>query len=285
MPTFEPQSQDYSAMKVVSFNVNGIRARLHQMEALIQSQNPDIIGIQEVKALEEQFPFQDINNMGMNAEVHSQKAHYGVATLSKLPVVSCQKGYPSDDDESQRRFIHTQHALNNGETLHVLNGYFPQGENRAHETKFPAKQKYYADLLHYLESEFKPTDNVIVMGDINVAPQDSDIGIGPQNAKRWLKTGKCAFLPEEREWVQKIMDWGLKDSYRVLNPDVTDRFSWFDYRSKGFEDEPKRGLRIDLIMITQPLVGALINAGIDYGIRGLEKPSDHAPIFIELDLP
>ena len=121
------------------------------------------------------------------------------------------------------------------------------------------------------------------MGDINVAPIDLDIGIGEVNAKRWLKTGKSAFLPEEREWVDQLMAWGLIDSYRLLNPKVADRFSWFDYRSKGFEDEPKRGLRIDLIMITKPLVDRLINAGIDYNIRGMEKPSDHAPIFIELD--
>lgn len=270
-------------MKVVSFNVNGIRARLHQISELATTQNADIVGIQEVKATEEQFPFEDIKEEGYSSDVHAQKAHYGVATLSKVAPTAVQKGYPTDDEESQKRFIHTQHELDNGKTLHVLNGYFPQGENRSHETKFPAKEKYYADLLQYLEDNFSQNDLVIVMGDINVAPIDADIGIGPQNAKRWLKTGKCAFLPEEREWVQRLMDWGLIDSYRLLNPEVTDRFSWFDYRSKGFDDDPKRGLRIDLIMITKPLVDHLINSGIDYHIRGMEKPSDHAPIFVEFD--
>jgi len=270
-------------MKVVSFNVNGIRARLHQMSELASSQQADIIGLQEVKATEEQFPFEDIQSLGYDSQVHAQKAHYGVATLSKVAPIQIQKGYPTDTDESQKRFIHTQHTLSDNRVLHVLNGYFPQGESRSHETKFPAKEKYYADLLKYMQDNFSPTDLVIVMGDINVAPIDADIGIGPQNAKRWLKTGKCAFLPEEREWVQRLLDWGLIDSYRLLNPEVTDRFSWFDYRSKGFEDEPKRGLRIDLIMITKPLVDHLINSGIDYNIRGMEKPSDHAPIFVEFD--
>lgn len=270
-------------MKVVSFNVNGIRARLHQMSELASSQQADIIGLQEVKATEEQFPFEDIQSLGYDSQVHAQKAHYGVATLSKVAPIQIQKGYPTDTDESQKRFIHTQHTLSDNRVLHVLNGYFPQGESRSHETKFPAKEKYYADLLKYMQDNFSPTDLVIVMGDINVAPIDADIGIGPQNAKRWLKTGKCAFLPEEREWVQRLLDWGLIDSYRLLNPEVTDRFSWFDYRSKGFEDEPKRGLRIDLIMITKPLVDHLINSGIDYNIRGMEKPSDHAPIFMEFD--
>ncbi len=270
-------------MKVVSFNVNGIRARLHQMSELASSQKADIIGLQEVKATEEQFPFEDIQSLGYDSQVHAQKAHYGVATLSKTAPALVQKGYPTDTEDSQKRFIHTQHILVDGRTLHVLNGYFPQGENRAHETKFPAKEKYYADLLKYMQDNFSPSDLVIVMGDINVAPIDADVGIGPQNAKRWLKTGKCAFLPEEREWVQRLLDWGLIDSYRLLNPEVTNRFSWFDYRSKGFEDEPKRGLRIDLIMITKPLVDHLINSGIDYNIRGMEKPSDHAPIFVEFD--
>ena len=231
----------------------------------------------------EQLPVDDIATLGWHTEVHSQKAHYGVATLSVDEPIAVQKGFPSDDDDSQKRFIHTSHKAPNGDIIHVINGYFPQGENRSHETKFSAKEKYYADLLDYLRAHFTNNDNVIVMGDINVAPIDDDIGIGDVNAKRWLKTGKCAFLPEEREWVQKLLDWGLTDSYRLLNAEVTDRFSWFDYRSKGFEDTPKRGLRIDLIMISKPLIDRLVNAGIDYETRGMEKPSDHAPIFIELD--
>jgi len=270
-------------MKIVSFNVNGIRARLHQLEAIKQTLNPDILGLQEVKATPEQVPVAEIADLGWVTDTHSQKAHYGVATLSKQPAITVQKGFPSDSEEDQKRFLHTSYKTPNGQIIHVLNGYFPQGENQNHEIKYPAKRKYYADLLTYLNEHFTPNDNVIVMGDINVAPLDLDIGIGDHNAKRWLKTGKCAFLPEEREWVDSLMAWGLIDSYRMLNPEVSDRFSWFDYRSKGFEDTPKRGLRIDLIMVTKPLADRLINAGIDYNTRGLEKPSDHAPIFIELD--
>ena len=120
------------------------------------------------------------------------------------------------------------------------------------------------------------------MGDFNIAPEDSDIGIGEHNAKRWLRTGKCCFLPQEREWMQKLMDWGLQDSFRVLHPQIDDQFSWFDYRSRGFEDQPKRGLRIDLIMTSPALRPRLLNAGIDYELRAMEKPSDHAPIWLQL---
>ncbi len=270
-------------MKIVSFNVNGVRARPHQLEAIKRS-GASIVGLQEVKATPDQFPYEETDKLDYQAEVHSQKAHYGVATLSSLPAIAVQKGYPTDDEESQKRFIHTSYDFAEGETLHVLNGYFPQGENIEHETKFPAKEKYYKDLTQYLKDNFTPNDNVIVMGDLNVAPLDLDIGIGEPNRKRWLKTGKCAFQPIERNWVEELMNWGLTDSYRMLNPEVDNRFSWFDYRSKGFDDEPKRGLRIDMILITKPLTERLINAGIDYEIRGMEKPSDHAPIFIELDL-
>ncbi len=163
----------------------------------------------------------------------------------------------------------------------ILNGYFPQGENREHPTKFPAKEKFYQDLMTYLNDHHKPEDDVIVMGDINISPIDLDIGIGEQNAKRWLRTGKCSFLPEEREWLKTLLDWGFTDSFRKLYPEVNDRFSWFDYRSKGFDDN--RGLRIDSIMVTNTLSDRLKDAGIDYELRGIEKPSDHAPIWSTFD--
>ncbi|MET0094361.1 MAG: exodeoxyribonuclease III, partial [Sedimenticola sp.] len=170
------------------------------------------------------------------------------------------------------------------ERVTVINGYFPQGESRDHEVKFPAKRKFYADLMDYLNSNFSPSEKLVVIGDMNIAPLDSDIGIGPDNAKRWLKTGKCSFLPEEREWLDTLSGWGLSDTFRTLHPEVDDRFSWFDYRSRGFDREPKRGLRIDLIMATDALNSVCTDAGIAYDIRGMEKPSDHCPIWAEFDI-
>ena len=117
------------------------------------------------------------------------------------------------------------------------------------------------------------------MGDLNISPQDIDIGIGEENRKRWLRAGKCSFLPEEREWLKNLTSWGLVDTFRTLNPKVNNKYSWFDYRSRGFDDKPKRGLRIDQIWATENLNSRLIEVGIDYKIRGMEKPSDHAPIW------
>jgi exodeoxyribonuclease-3 len=163
-----------------------------------------------------------------------------------------------------------------------MNGYFPQGESRDHATKFPAKQRFYADLQQLLETRFSNDQPLIVMGDVNISPQDSDIGIGADNAKRWLKSGKCSFLPEEREWMERLKSWGLVDTFRHLYPEVIDQFSWFDYRSRGFEDQPKRGLRIDLIMASAGLQPRIKAAGVDYDLRAMEKPSDHAPVWLEL---
>ena len=266
-------------MKTVSFNTNSLRQRLHQLSDLIQKHQPDVIGIQETKVIDAEFPVDELLKMGYHSEFTGQKTHYGVAILSKQKPVRVTKRFVADTDDSQRRFIACDFAQADGSVIHVLNGYFPQGESRTHPVKFPNKQRFYADLLAHLNNHHTPQDNLILMGDMNVSHQDIDIGIGEENRKRWLRTGKCSFLPEEREWLQLLLDWGLRDSFRELHPTKDDLFSWFDYRSKGFESEPRRGLRIDLILATQPLIQRLTDAGIDYDIRGMLKPSDHCPIW------
>lgn len=264
-------------MKIISFNINGLRARPHQLEALVASHDPDFIGLQEIKVHDEAFPQEMVSPLGYHVIHFGQKAHYGVALLSKLEPTHIQKGFPWDDEEAQRRLIIASFTQTNGRTLTVINGYFPQGESRDHPVKFPAKEKFYADLARYLNEYHQPDDDLIVMGDLNISATDRDIGIGESNRKRWLQTGKCSFLPEEREWLSIVQKWGLTDTWRAQHPDETERFSWFDYRSKGFDDN--RGLRIDLILATAPLMTRLDATGIDYEIRGMEKPSDHAPIW------
>ncbi|MCU7874795.1 MAG: exodeoxyribonuclease III [Candidatus Thiodiazotropha sp. (ex Lucinoma borealis)] len=270
-------------MKIVSFNTNGIRVREHQLSRLKAEYQPDIIGIQESKVQDADFPVGMIDAMGYKAEYHGQKTHYGVALLSKSVAIEVAKGFPQDSEDAQRRLIIGRYLSPKGSPLTVINGYFPQGESRSHEVKFPAKRQFYADLLNYLQSEHDPSEALLVIGDMNVAPQDADIGIGADNAKRWLKSGKCSFLPEEREWLEALQSWGLQDSFRTLRPEVTDLFSWFDYRSRGFEREPKRGLRIDLVLATMPLIECCTDVGIAYDVRAMTKPSDHCPIWAEFD--
>lgn len=271
-------------MKIVSFNINGIRARLHQLQELIARHRPDIIGLQETKVQDADFPLAAVQELGYRVEYFGQKSHYGVALLSRSAPLEVQKGFPGADDVEQRRLLAAAYRLADGGKLWVVNGYFPQGESRSHPVKFPAKERFYGELFDYLQRGFKPADRLVVMGDLNVAPGDLDIGIGDDNAKRWLRSGKCSFLPEERQWFERLCDWGLVDSYRQLFPQADDRFSWFDYRSRGFDREPKRGLRIDLILASPSLMEYCRDSGIDYTIRAMDRPSDHCPVWAEFEL-
>lgn len=269
-------------MKFISFNINGLRARLHQLQALIDKHQPEVIGLQETKVHDEAFPLADVEAMGYQVYFFGQKAHYGVALLTKLPTEDVTYGWPGDDADAQRRMIMATVTSPTGEKIRVMNGYFPQGEEREHPIKFPAKEKFYKDLMHYLETALSPEQPVILMGDMNISSTDHDIGIGEENRKRWLRTGKCSFLPEEREWMQRLLNWGFTDTFRALHPEVTDQFSWFDYRSRGFDDN--RGLRIDLVLASAPLAQRCTESGIDYELRGIDKPSDHAPVWSSFSL-
>ncbi|WP_261369095.1 exodeoxyribonuclease III, partial [Yersinia rohdei] len=137
--------------------------------------------------------------------------------------LAVRRGFPTDEEDAQRRIIMADIATPQG-TLTVINGYFPQGESRDHPIKFPAKQRFYADLQQYLEQHLSPESQVLIMGDINISPTDLDIGIGEESRKRWLRTGKCSFLPEERAWLEHLQSWGLVDTFRAANPDCNDQF-------------------------------------------------------------
>jgi len=226
-------------MKIVSFNVNSVRLRIPQLKALVQAHDPDVVGLQETKVVDEDFPVEALEELGFHCAFAGQKTHYGVAMLSKKPMEDVRIGFRSDDAQSQ-------------------------------------KDK--------LENEHSPKDNLLLIGDFNVAPVDEDLGIGADNVKRWLRQGATSFLPEERAWFEKLKQWGLDDSYRVKYPQQSDFFSWFDYRSKGFDRDPKRGLRIDHVLCTHSLTEKLVDSGIDYPIRAMEKPSDHCPVWSEFDI-
>jgi exodeoxyribonuclease-3 len=268
-------------MKIVSFNINSIRARPHQLIHLRDTLNPDVIGLQETKVNDPEFPIDEIKEIGYHPEFWGQKGHYGVAILSKKKPLEIIKGFIDDSDEDQKRFIQGTFKWKK-EKITIMNGYFPQGENRAHETKFPKKIKFYDDLEKHIKNLQKKEKNLIVMGDFNVAPTELDIGIGEANVKRWLREGKTAFLPEEIEMWNKIKNLNFFDSWRLQNPNEDSIFSWFDYRSRMFDDNPKRGLRIDQILLSENLRNSMKTTGIDYDARAMEKPSDHCPIWVTL---
>ena len=276
-------------MRLVSFNINGIRARLHQLEALVESHRPAVIGLQETKVQDSEFPVEDVEALGYRVFYHGQKGHYGVALMccrEQLPTEpeAVMHGFPDDEADAQRRMIGVRLRTADGEALSVWNGYFPQGESIDHPVKFPHKRRFYEQLNSLLASHHSADERLAIMGDFNISPADIDIGIGESNRKRWLREGKTSFQPEEREWLNTLKAWGLEDSYRRCHPQVDDRFSWFDYRSRGFDRDPKRGLRIDYILTTDSLAERVADAGIDYELRGMQKPSDHAPVWTEFNL-
>lgn len=246
-------------MKFVSFNINGLRARPHQLAAIVEKHQPDVIGLQETKVHDDMFPLEEVARLGYNVFYHGQKGHYGVALLTKETPIAVRRGFPDDGEEAQRRIIMAEIPSPFGNVT-VINGYFPQGESRDHETKFPAKAAFYQNLQNYLETELNKENPVLIMGDMNISPTDLDIGIGEENRKRWLRTGKCSFLPEEREWMDRLLGWGLVDTWRQANPDNHEHFSWFDYRSKGFDDN--RGLR-HRSAAGQPASGAALRGNRD----------------------
>ena len=148
--------------------------------------------------------------------------------------------------------------------------------------KYKYKLEWFSKLHSFVNDLQKKNDQLIILGDFNIAPTELDVGIGEANVKRWLRDGKTAFLPEEIEMWNKIRDLGFIDSWREQNPSEASIYSWFDYRSRMFDDNPKRGLRIDHILISKNLKSSMIKTGIDYSSRAMEKPSDHCPIWIEL---
>lgn len=265
-------------MRLVSFNINGIRARQHQLEALVAAHAPEVIGLQETKVQDSEFPFEAVSGLGYHVHYFGQKGHYGVALMTRDAPLAVHYGFPDDPQDAQRRMIGVRLATPAGE-LTVYNGYFPQGESIHHATKFPYKRWFYDRLSQHLATQHRSDELIAVMGDFNISPEDTDIGIGEAARKRWLREGKTSFQPEERAWLSRLHAWGLEDSYRRLYPKLDDRFSWFDYRSKGFERDPKRGLRIDYILATRALAERTEAAGIDYDLRAMEKPSDHAPVW------
>ena len=172
-------------VKIVSFNVNGIRARLHQLKMLDDVHSPDVVAIQECKVVDADFPYDAVRDAGYPfIETFGQKGHYGVTLLSKTAPSNTLFGVPWREEDQQRRLICADYTVN-GLTFRVLNGYFPQGDSRDHPTKFPCKSEFYEDLLKMLEDSHSPEENLLVVGDMNVAAQDIDIGIGDGTATVW----------------------------------------------------------------------------------------------------
>jgi exodeoxyribonuclease III len=258
-------------MKICTFNVNSIKARKDLVIDWLEHRGSDvdILCFQELKMVEETFPFEALESAGFHSAVFGQKAYNGVAICSKSPLQMVQKGIGDSELDQQSRLI----AARIGD-LHIINIYAPHGGERSTE-KFQYKQDWYKAFLSFLDKNFAPEDKLIVMGDLNVAFTDRDV----YDAEVLADT--IGTMPEERGLLNSLFEWGLIDSFRALFPTKT-QFTWWDYRTAGiWRDE---GMRIDYILATDTLIPSIKNLEVDLWPRKRRHPtpSDHAPLLAEL---
>lgn len=257
-------------MRIVSWNVNSIRARLEQLSEFLRGSSPDVVCLQETKVEDDKFPHGPISDMGFRAVTFGQKTYNGVAILARygLSVEDVKRNLDGDAEDAHRRAIACT-----VEGVRILNVYVPNGQ-AVGTPAFAYKLAWLDRLLAELEAHTKPTDDFFLCGDFNVAPEPIDV----HNPKRW--EGQVLFHPNERARLKKIMDRGLVDIVRKLHPEETGLFSWWDYRMGAYKRNS--GLRIDLALLSEPLAARATAATIDRAPRERERPSDHAPVVVDV---
>jgi len=254
-------------MKVASWNVNSLRVRLEQVLAWIAAAKPDVLGLQETKLTDENFPLEAIEALGYHCAFSGQRTYNGVALISRWPpedVITDLGGF----EDAQRRVLGARVG-----PLRVLNLYVPNGQS-VDSDKYRYKLEWLKALHAQLRRELADHERVVVMGDFNIAPEDRDV----HDPEAW--EGQVLCSPKERAALEKILKLGFTDTYRLFDqPDKS--FSWWDYRAAGFRRN--LGLRIDLILASGALSGSCVRSAIDAAPRKLERPSDHAPVYAEFE--
>lgn len=256
-------------MKIVSWNLNSIRARQERLLAYLAAAKPDVLCLQELKCTEDDFPAAEIEAAGYRWVANFQKTYNGVAILSPEQPKNVLVGMSDDVEDPQSRVIA---ATVNG--VRIICVYAPNGQEVGSEA-YGYKLKWYDRLRAYLDGREKKSDKLVLTGDFNVAPHDIDV----HDPKAW--EGQTLFSLPEREKLKLVSDFGLVDTFRAKNPDEQ-KFSWWDYRMLSF---PKnKGLRIDHVLATEKLAKSCTAAGIDREQRKGKQPSDHAPVWADFDV-
>lgn len=255
-------------MQLATWNVNSVRARHERLLAFLERHGPDVACLQETKVVAEKFPADEILARGYRSAVLGQKTYNGVAILSREEPTDVQRGFGDGGDDSEARFLAARVA-----GIRVLCVYVPNGR-RVGSEHYAYKLEWLARLLRWLDKHADPGEPLAVLGDFNVAPADADV----HDPEAWQGQVLCS--DPEREAFRELCAWGLVDSFRALRPDHT-AYTWWDYRQLGF---PKNhGLRIDHVLLTEPLLARCREVRIDREERKGKGPSDHAPVLAELD--
>lgn len=257
-------------LKIATFNINGIRSRQDALLGWLEKESPDVVCLQELKAPDEGFPIDAINDAGYGAIWHGQKSWNGVAILAKdADPLETRRGLPDDPDPSQSRYIE---AAVHGVLVGCI--YLPNG-NPQPGPKFDYKLKWFEHLIGHAQGLFESGHPAVLAGDYNVIPTDFDI----YNTRSWKKD--ALLQPESRECYQRLLDQGWTDALRALYPEER-IYTFWDYFRQHWKTNS--GLRIDHLLLSADLAPKLVDAGVDRWVRDLPKASDHAPTWIELDL-
>lgn len=253
-------------MKIVTWNVNSIRARLENVLAWLDHNTVDVLLLQEIKCVDEQFPTEFFEDRGFNVVTFGQKTYNGVTCLSKYPIEDVQKNIPDFDDE-QARYLEV--VTNNKRIISV---YVPNGFEVGHE-KYTYKLSFLKALQQHLERLYGLKEEIIIGGDFNIAPHDMDT----YDPKKWKDRILCS--QPERFSYQGLLNIGYLDAFRFVYPE-RQQFTWWDYRKNSYENN--FGLRIDHFLISPEVADYVQNVYVDEKIRTQEKASDHAPVFLVL---
>lgn len=255
-------------MRIASWNVNSLKVRLPHVQEWLTAASPDVLAMQEIKQVSEDFPHDAFADAGYTAIASGQKTYNGVATISREALNDPLTDIPAFDD-SQRRVLATTTG-----GVRVVNLYVPNG-SRVGSEKYEYKLRWLLALTDLLEDELRQHEYVAVLGDFNIAPADVDV----YDPVRWGEGILCS--PKERAALAKITQLGFVDVFRTFAQEEQ-HFSWWDYRAGSFRRN--RGLRIDLILANEALAARCSASHIDPAPRGWERPSDHTPVIADFDV-
>lgn len=258
-------------MKIATFNINGIKARLDALAQWLKAADPDVACLQEIKSVDEGFPREVFEAMGYRVETHGQKGFNGVAILSKRPLHDVTRGLPGDPEDVQARWIEA--TVEGARAVRVCGLYLPNG-NPAPGPKYDYKLAWMARMEARARALLATEVPLVLCGDYNVIPEAQDAA-RPQD---W--TRDALFLPESRAAFRRLTALGLTDAFRILHPGPG-QYSFWDFQAGAWERN--NGIRIDHLLLSPQAADLLQAAGIDKAVRGGVKPSDHVPVWAEID--
>lgn len=259
-------------MKIVTFNINGIRARIGQLTGWLESAQPDVVVLQEIKTVDEGFPTEHLSDLGWNVETHGQKGFNGVAILSRLPIEDVSRGLPGDDGDEQARWIEA--TVTGQQSVRIAGMYLPNG-NPVPGPKFDYKLAWMERLRRHAETFLLSEMPTVMLGDYNVIPQPRDAAF----PEKWMDD--ALFQPESRAALRRIEYQGWMDVIRLRNLNAQrGPFTFWDYQGGAWQRD--HGIRIDHVLLSPQAADLLIDAGVDRDQRAMEKPSDHVPVWVDL---